>query len=82
MENQEPAFPEKRQNSAGIDYDIPGMTLRDYFAAKAMQTILEYRLNKGMHNVKGAYDSYISPEAYSIADSMLTEREKPCQTQP
>ena len=43
-----------------------GMTLRDYFAAKAMQALIE------------KYDESpveISLEAYEIADAMLKQRE-------
>ena len=45
-----------------------GMTLRDYFAAKAMQTLVS-TMTDG--------DCYIlmAEEAYGIADSMLEQRE-------
>ena len=61
-----PAFP-------GVDYvsqhgkkNPEGMTLRDYFAAKAMQALIE------------KYDESpveISLEAYEFADAMLKQRE-------
>ena len=66
-----PAFPTKRRvQRAGYltdEYEpMGGMTLRDYFAAKAMQALIE------------KYDESpveISLEAYEIADAMLKERE-------
>lgn len=47
-----------------------GMTLRDYFAAKAMQGIMVGD-NPASHHPKT-----VSDWAYSIADAMLKEREK------
>ena len=48
-----------------------GMTLRDYFAAKAMQS---YVIRYG---VKGLNDStHIADVAYTIADAMLKERQQ------
>ena len=46
------------------------MTLRDYFAAKAMQALLarETKLNPDLTVYTGA--------AYDVADAMLEEREK------
>lgn len=47
----------------------PGMTLRDYFAAKAMQALL--------HTAQeGATFSEIAMLAYDQADQMLKERNK------
>lgn len=47
-----------------------GMTLRDYFAAKAMQSLALDYSNTGEGTYKLAEVSYI------IADAMLAEREK------
>lgn len=44
---------------------MTGMTLRDYFAAKAMQALID---NDGLF-------SEIPTEAYAIADAMLKARE-------
>lgn len=56
-----PAFPK--------NYGVPneGMTLRDYFAAKAMQSLIagEYQFFKGL-----------AIYAYQLADAMLAERER------
>ncbi len=46
-----------------------GMTLRDYFAAKAMQTML------GWDNDHTNWGSY-AEDAYKMADAMLKAREQ------
>jgi hypothetical protein len=48
-----------------------GMTLRDYFAAKAMQGMIA-RTNRGVEDDP----SDISNEAYGYADAMIKAREK------
>jgi hypothetical protein len=60
MSNNPPAFPIHWENHH------QGMTLRDYFAAKAMQAFL---LDKRASMQNGAMD------AYKMADAMLKERE-------
>lgn len=63
-----PAFPQ----SANSDFTMLGMTLRDYFAAKAMQAITLDYINAA------DYDSDIARTSYRIADAMLAARkEKP-----
>jgi len=57
--NNEQAFPNPHRT------DITGMTLRDYFAAKAMQALID---NDGLF-------SEIPTQAYAIADAMLKARE-------
>jgi len=56
-----------------------GMTLRDYFAAKAMQTMLasvyEYEDGEETHSARMRL---MAVDAYVTADAMLTERAKPC----
>ena len=53
------AFPDEYQN---------GMTLRDYFAAKAMQGLISEP------SIQGTMDEF-AHRAYAIADAMLTVRE-------
>lgn len=48
-----------------------GMTLRDYFAAKAMAGICGHRDTWGFPSSQA-----ISKQAYDIADSMLEARDK------
>ena len=55
-----PAFPTPAHNLAN-----DGMTLRDYFAAKAMQTLAK----------KYSHEGDVSRNAYKIADAMLKARE-------
>jgi len=60
--NNTPAFPLPNMNT--------GMTLRDYFAAKAMQAMIKY----------GPWSDYVDMEqiaklAYKQADAMMKARE-------
>ena len=64
-DHNDPAFPQ----TAGYGNSFTGMSLRDYFAAKAMVS---------MH----AHPAHERPDgiaawAYSVADAMLVERGKP-----
>jgi len=73
------AFPlkykgEQRHNSH-IEYIEKGMSLRDYFAAKALSGLLAYSTD-GPHNQAAADDiRYITDYAYNLADAMLKSRE-------
>lgn len=49
-----------------------GMTLRDYFAAKAMQGLIEY----SGQNLPPKTPDRLSAMAYEYADAMLAERAK------
>jgi hypothetical protein len=65
IDNGGPAFPYGEANFT--DKFSQGMTLRDYFAAAALQGILAYGVCDG-----------VAEEAYNQADQMLTARkEKP-----
>jgi hypothetical protein len=63
----QPAFPRPASaaHSHGMHSPQEGMTLRDYFAAKAMQGILFEGLN----------EAETAENAYAIADEMLKARE-------
>ena len=64
------AFPSGHNPKTGTQES--GMTLRDYFAAKAMQgTMTESNLGFTQED----YEK-ISKICYSIADAMIAEREK------
>ncbi|KHE11749.1 hypothetical protein [Citrobacter braakii] len=64
---QETAFPTKESNYEKI-WSSPGMTLRDYFAAKFMQGVCA--------NPDKLYDDEpLAKEAYAMADAMLRARE-------
>lgn len=60
-----PAFPS--HGSMG-EVAQQGMTLRDYFAAKAMQTLL--LSDRSLHHV------LLAKYSYAIADAMIEERTK------
>ncbi|HAT3917709.1 TPA: hypothetical protein I9Y23_001323 [Kluyvera ascorbata] len=53
----------------GFEVSSGGMTLRDYFAVKAMQGIISSECNYGAF-------SDLASDAYSIADAMLRAREE------
>ena len=66
-----PAFPTDSERQAGPNsYHFTGMTLRDYFAAKAMQGLFA---SWGNHDAEGFAD--IASDAYLAADAMLKARE-------
>ena len=49
-----------------------GMTLRDYFAAKAMQGFLHYSATKSIY---APPDNELAKLAYDLADAMMKARE-------
>lgn len=59
-----PAFPVRTPT-----FTLTGMTLRDYFAAKAMQGLIEHGWNT-------MNDEEHAKTAYQIADAMLKAREE------
>ena len=71
-----PAFP--CVNHYG--HKLTGMTLRDYFAAKALQGLMSGRWKSDMHGV--TYDAYRvdadewAKSAYHFADAMIKAREQ------
>jgi hypothetical protein len=63
-----PAFPGSYTGQNGMPVWSEGLSIRDYFAAKAMQG-----------SIAGDYDVYpeeIAQRAYAIADAMLEEQVK------
>jgi len=63
------------------EYSEPGMTLRDYFAAKAMQAMITGYLSNEKSSESGFkfYEGdhlHAAKAAYAIADAMLKERKK------
>lgn len=76
-----PAFPRVcPEDSEHTAWDTPGMTLRDYFAAKVMQAFLSTPemlcgAMKGIESRDAA--GVIAQAAYEQADAMLAERGKP-----
>ncbi len=67
--NNPPAFPKlpiTRESNGEILYQSDGMTLRDYFAAKALPQCFEV----------SATTDIAAKEAYRMADAMLAAREE------
>jgi len=78
--NSAPAFPVPSYvNASGETHDVSfkGMTLRDYFAAKAMQVILQSQYEDGIY--VGDHDNIseqvCANSAYIMADAMLKARD-------
>lgn len=65
-----PAFPLHSEVRPGLDTEWVGMTLRDYFAAKALQALV---LNKPPHLTDEPPSSW-AEDAYDFADAMLAVR--------
>ena len=64
-----------------VTADYGGMTLRDYFAAKAMQACIPARRDQFKNDNEDLDDwdnffDIIADEAYGIADAMLAARER------
>jgi hypothetical protein len=71
--NNPPAFPSSNEVKVGncISSGHMGMTLRDYFAAKAMQALI---IANGPAP-QGGWPTYAERTAYLVADAMLKARE-------
>ena len=65
------AFPTEHPISGSLGFYADGMDLRDYFAAKAMQKLLD--------DIKSVYEppqmKKLVHLSYEIADAMMKERE-------
>jgi len=66
----EPAFPNEGFNGWGEPFQ--GMTLRDYFAAKALQGFIQYSATKGIYTPP---DNELASVSYGLADAMLKARQ-------
>lgn len=67
-----PAFPVSEKN--GSNEGMPGMSLRDYFAAKAMAAIIRGANGMTLGADHEGNNRTISNVAYSMADAMLAIR--------
>ena len=70
--NGGPAFPHEYKYGDGTAQRADGMSLRDYFAAKAMHGVLS---NSWIVESFGFDHERNSKEAYAIADAMLKARQ-------
>jgi hypothetical protein len=74
-----PAFPTPRFTMdgegrvLGFSISTDGMSLRDYFAGQAMQTMVQ---GKGAANLEQGGYTAVSMMAYRMADAMLKAREE------
>lgn len=81
VNNGGPAFPREDYQANGYDKGFEklgqeGMSLRDYFAAKAMQAFITGAMSDGTpHRTMDGDDKVAAKAAYIIADAMLKERE-------
>jgi len=67
--NNPPAFPLHNHGAQTLGLHVTGMTLRDYFAAKAMTGLLTAE-------IVGEYSNeHVAEISYRIADAMLKARE-------
>jgi hypothetical protein len=62
------AFPTEHPISGMMDLKSDGMDLRDYFAAKALQGIVDSSVEAGLETTQ------IADSAYRIADAMMKAR--------
>jgi len=70
-----PAFPwTDPYGTEGLPQQSAGMTLRDYFAAKAMQAFLDSA--RATREPFGKVSAAVAIISYGVADAMLAEREK------
>ena len=80
QDNGGPAFPGERLtyntmgHPTGERAPVPGMSMRDYFAAKAVAGFM-YMAAHGMHT-KATDHAGAAAEAYRLADAMIKERAK------
>lgn len=66
-DNGGPAFPCQYQGDTRSD--ASGLSMRDYFAAKAMQAAFSFALNAGLN-----MNTEVAKSAYEVADAMLEAR--------
>jgi hypothetical protein len=73
-DNSGPAFPFECGDNNGMP-PCYGMTLRDYFAAKAMQGMLSNPAARSNDSSVSDAEAFANA-SYKMADAMLAEREK------
>ena len=73
------AFPRQQWEYDGqnnvLQYQEEGMTLRDYFAAKALSGWLASYPESNCHPVAAGNADEVAKQAYMLADAMLKARE-------
>ena len=75
-----PAFPVYDHHGNGQPFlAAVGMTMRDYFAAKAMQAMLSAYPCQAIHRDEGGVEAnyaMLAEDAFSMADALLTARQE------
>jgi hypothetical protein len=72
-----PAFPHESYDAdAGMDTVKTGMSLRDWFAGQALDAVIGICGIRPEHGPSRIISEEIAGHAYSIADAMLSERQK------
>jgi hypothetical protein len=72
---------EEKMEQNNIQYAFPdegnfGMTLRDYYAAKALPSLLRYFLKEEFHLTDISWMEGVAMDAYKMADAMMKAREE------
>jgi len=73
--NNPPAFPLHNHGAQTLGLHVTGMTLRDYFAAKAMQAFLTNDAIANSVNTSSEWLMKTAITSYEMADAMLKVRE-------
>ena len=71
-----PAFPGERTNTGGFVEEYGCMSLRDYFAARAMQAMIGLAREEWTDVEIQELFTRMVASSYRIADAMLAERTK------
>ena len=66
------AFPVLERGGSGLELTDPGMSLRDYFAARAIGPLLQHAETYP----PASWYLEIAVDAYAMADAMLAARER------
>ena len=71
----QPAFPQTRTLPDGSHEECEGLTMRDYFAAKALQGLLANpKLQDQILKEGGCRSGWIETSAWAFADEMIKAR--------
>lgn len=68
-------FSEDRGNTNQLEYAEEGMSLRDYFAAQAIGSVIRQCTHDDLDEGQ-SYEQHVARAAGRIADEMISERNK------
>jgi len=72
--NNQPAFPLHNHGAQTLGLHVTGMTLRDYFAAKALTTMFYPAIMESIRTDEDLDCDKVAGFAYTMADAMLKAR--------